>query len=824
MEIWIDDDTDLFVTDSSKSQVHEHASVLHLYCMFIFMWQSLLRVSDAGISILFSFIALFLNLMSKKLSLPALQRFGEALPKNVSTARKLLGRSNDNFTKWVSCQKCSNLYSIEDAKVKLPCGKTESKRCGYVRYANHPQRQHRNPCGFFLMKQVRTSSGSISLYPKGLYCYKSLIASLKEMLQRPNFFERCEHWRKINPMADVYKDIYDGKVWKDFLYVNGSPFLAAPYNFALSLNVDWFQPFKRSTYSAGAIYLAIQNLPRNERYLSENIILVGVIPGPKEPEKTINSFLEPLVHELQLLWKGELVGISNSRTVLVRAAVTCISCDIPAARKVCGFVGHNARLACSKCLKVFPTSTFGKKPDYSGFDRSQWKNRDVTSHRHHSIIHKNSCTRSKQKEIERDYGCRFSVLLELPYFDPIRMTVVDPMHNLLLGTAKRMFSIWMDMKLLGPQELKIIQDRVDNFITPCDVGRIPSKIASGFSGFTAEQWRNWTVIFSLSSLKGILSRQHLNCWHIFVKACHLLCRRAITSQEIADADLLLESFCKTFQELYGREQCTINLHLHGHLCECVRDYGPVYAFWLFSFERLNGIMESFSTNCRDVSLQLMRRFSNIHESGILKWPEEFREDFSSLLESKQYNKGSLMQSPEDYSDQGLIRICPLPPVLESALTPSHLNALQEVLESTSMVSNENEHFSIMPLCSKCMAIKIRDRVLASKRSRFVTCSVVFTKQQHGSDTQLAEIQYFVKCDVTTEGGDIKSLWLAAVSFYYPHQCRVWFGYPTEVWSAVTSPDHHFIPVSHILNRVAYSKQTVDFGRTDSVLVVAPLAL
>ena len=31
---------------------------------------------------------------------------------------------------------------------------------------------------------------------------------------------------------------------------------------------------------------------------------------------------------------------------------------------------------------------------------------------------------------------RYSCLLQLPYFDPVRMTILDPMHNFYLGTAK----------------------------------------------------------------------------------------------------------------------------------------------------------------------------------------------------------------------------------------------------------------------------------------------------------------------------------------------------------------------------------------------------
>ena len=31
---------------------------------------------------------------------------------------------------------------------------------------------------------------------------------------------------------------------------------------------------------------------------------------------------------------------------------------------------------------------------------------------------------------------RYSVLLDLPYFDPVRFTVIDPMHNLYLALRK----------------------------------------------------------------------------------------------------------------------------------------------------------------------------------------------------------------------------------------------------------------------------------------------------------------------------------------------------------------------------------------------------
>lgn len=97
---------------------------------------------------------------------------------------------------------------------------------------------------------------------------------------------------------------------------------------AFMINVDWFQPFKLSWYSVGVIYLVV-NLPRSERFKVENVILVGVIPGPHEPSGTINSYLSPLVDELLVLWDGW-----NVNDEIVKGVRLCVASDLPAARKV----------------------------------------------------------------------------------------------------------------------------------------------------------------------------------------------------------------------------------------------------------------------------------------------------------------------------------------------------------------------------------------------------------------------------------------------------------------------------------------------------------
>ena len=98
---------------------------------------------------------------------------------------------------------------------------------------------------------------------------------------------------------------------------------------------------------------------------------------------------------------------------------------------------------------------------------------------------------------------------------------IDVMHNLLLGTAKNVTWIWCS---LTSHHMQYMQRTVN---VPVDMGRTPSNIGSSFYGFTADQWRNWTCIYSSVVLKSILPTEHLHCWLLFVKATSILCNRII---------------------------------------------------------------------------------------------------------------------------------------------------------------------------------------------------------------------------------------------------------------------------------------------------------
>lgn len=545
-------------------------------------------------------------------------------------------------------------------------------------------------------------------------------------------------------------------------------------------------------------------------------MVIGIIPGPKEPKLNINAFLQPFVEEMLSLWEGVIMKSERNIDVLVRAALLCAGCDIPAARKVCGFVGHGGFRGCSKCLLTFPTSEFGQKADYTNTDSEKWIPRSKLEHKKNALAHKACTTKAEQKEIERNHGVRYSVLNELPYFDPPRMCIIDPMHNLLLGTSKHMMEVWKELKLIDAKEYLFIHDRLSTFVTPNDIGRLPSKskIISGFSGFTAEEWKNWTILFSLFSLKEVLPLQHYQCWHLFVKASYILCRRAITTTELNQAHAHLMSFYSTVVILYGKDHCTMNLHLHGHLKECIEDYGPVYSFWLFAFERLNGILGSYHTNNRNISVQLMRNFLDSRLYSSCNWPQGYVKDFLPILEKFRYHKGSLQQSTLETTILSYkFAIEPLPPVQEASFTSIELSYLKEVLG-----------LDLLLLYKKTKSLKLQDFIIGGKNSRHSKSSMVLTQTVDQMTACLTEIHYFAETKTKKES---KTVWIAAVQTYMEHPRKSWFGNPVQVWTITpnTPTSISFIPISAIKSRIAYSKSKVDFGGIigeEVVYVVIPL--
>ncbi|XP_078670900.1 uncharacterized protein LOC144911017 isoform X2 [Branchiostoma floridae x Branchiostoma belcheri] len=806
---------------------------------FLLLWQAHNHISDSGLQHLIKFLCPWLE----KVGISPHYLGGLS---SLYMTWKFLGLNRDNFTKCCVCPDpwCGKLFAI-DKLSEITNGVEKPRRCDNIRKVRgRPVR-----CNTLLARQVITSvSGVRKYYPLKVYCVKSIIETLESFVKRKGFEEKCEQWRSRGMSdSELLGDIFDGQVWKDFQKWNGEDFLSAPRNYGLMLNLDWFQPFKRrNDYSVGVMYMTVMNLPRNERFKVENVILVWILPALESEPKCLTPFLQPVVTELQFLWQGvHFTSYSSPKFPLTfRAALLCCAADIPAARKLCGFLGHAANIGCSKCKKYF--EKIAKKTNYSGFDRENWTLRSDAQHRREGLEINQCDNVTRKKALEKTYGTRYTPLMELEYYQSVRFCIIDPMHNLFLGTAKRIFKLWIDKDILNKAKLNKLEKRIGTMNLPNGMGRLPTKISSNHGSFTADEWKNWTLYYSLYCLKDLLPEEHYKCWQIFVLACERLCKPAVSRADVDWADAAFETFGKKVERLFGKMSITPNMHLHCHLKDCILDYGPLHGFWLFSFERYNGLLGSETTNNREIELQIMRKFLISDFAHNLPLPTYLSEVFSPLFErfcsdtkfvdvpNEKERELFLMGTSRTASNVDWARddqTIKLPPVFtRKALSEDDTRYLEQTYNA--MYPNEEINATSMAKVVRnygtCQVGQELFGSRAATRSRKATHVMAGWLGENGNIDFAAEhrpgvIQNFYGHSVEVNG-ETKCHVFAVVRWYdtSPLKTSVGNGKPFTVWekSSVVGGPASFIPVQRLFRKSARAETVMDGKR---VVVVCPIA-
>jgi hypothetical protein len=184
-------------------------------------------------------------------------------------------------------------------------------------------------------------------------------AEAKAQAERAARAARAQAGGRAEP--EVVQDVFDGNAFRTLRATHLGPgnyhFFDNPDDLALGLSTDGFTLFKRrrrGLSTAWPIIIIIYNLHPRTRTRLENVICLGVIPGPKQP-KDLNSFLIPLLEELQILE----AGVETSRppanlndpgvSFVLRAFIILLFGDIPAVSKLLSMKGHNAIMPCRAC-------------------------------------------------------------------------------------------------------------------------------------------------------------------------------------------------------------------------------------------------------------------------------------------------------------------------------------------------------------------------------------------------------------------------------------------------------------------------------------------
>ncbi|KAG9078881.1 hypothetical protein FRC06_008116, partial [Ceratobasidium sp. 370] len=145
------------------------------------------------------------------------------------------------------------------------------------------------------------------------FCYTPLIPQLRSLFQcttmAKNLRYRVASERDYEP--GVIEDVFDAENYRQLRKKvveesGGYKFFDNPEDIALGLSTDGFTLFKRrrrGLSTAWPIIILNYNLDPKIRTRLENVLCVGVIPGPRQC-KDLNSYLAPLLDELLELEHG----------------------------------------------------------------------------------------------------------------------------------------------------------------------------------------------------------------------------------------------------------------------------------------------------------------------------------------------------------------------------------------------------------------------------------------------------------------------------------------------------------------------------------------
>ena len=302
------------------------------------------------------------------------------LPKSVATFKErnsLQLFSAEGIKNYAVCPSCHDLTSIKKKHVinEMVCNRS-------LVGAIYKPTNSREFCSGRIYDFENKSAGA-QLVVQMVYSYCSIITTLKKLFLRKGFADKVKSWKTRQPARDYLSDLYDATGFLDFKTSPDAPsfVMQSDYNLLLSLNIDWFSPFN-TNHSVGCIYLTVQNLPKQQgRDLKHNMLLVGVIPGPREPPTTtINKYLAPMVEELKVLLEGvqmKMIMLDGSiQRQIVKACLYSVCSDIPATKKLAGSMSFNSSHGCHLCktkFAMFPNTV--SRRNYCNWNCEQWERR-----------------------------------------------------------------------------------------------------------------------------------------------------------------------------------------------------------------------------------------------------------------------------------------------------------------------------------------------------------------------------------------------------------------------------------------------------------------
>ena len=241
--------------------------------------------------------------------------------------------------------------------------------------------------------------------------------------------------------------------------------------------------------------------------------------------------------------------------------------------------------------------------------------------------------------------------------------ILDCMHLCYLGTTKRLINRLFDSAFneqafyLAPRKMKEIDTAL---LTVKFTNESPRRQRSlvDLHRFKANELKNLIHHTSVFILKDQLPQEFY--FHMLL---YILFLRLLSQDEIDECDIelsykLIHNFVKSYENLYGTQDLTFNLHAHLHLPVQVHQYGPINKCSAFAFEGYFHFCKYLYAGTRNIDRQIAQNMaidsyihfkSNRYSRNIVS--HKLLTFIGKALETKETKKNQLINEKEIQLDQ-----------------------------------------------------------------------------------------------------------------------------------------------------------------------------
>ncbi|XP_048100473.1 uncharacterized protein LOC125295253 [Alosa alosa] len=467
---------------------------------------------------------------------------------------------------------------------------------------------------YMLLQYASTNLGMVSpvqhvlgVNERGLpdtFQYVPIEALLKVILGKDDIFNNIAHGRIHEEGFISY--FTDGEIFQKFPF-NGDENIIRLHFYTDEYEIVNPLGSKKAIHKICAFYFSIGNIEPKYRTQLRHIHLSILVRNQLLKRYTYTDILNPLVTDLQRLYRDDFTVSHDGEFVHVRAVLATVSADNLSAHKLAGFsCSFSHGRVCRFCM--IDHSDIAKK-----LSEEEVTIRSPEVHSYHL-----EALRENPGISKRTYGvvsdCPFHAL---EYFDVTSCFPPDVMHDILEGAVPQVLSqLFLALHKNKIISLENICNEIEAFqFGQNDKGNKPQKInitsirSGRLPGSASERWCLFRLLPFIIGHHIPVGNPHWELYLLCRDVADIILSPSIKQSILHYLAIQIGHFLSLFSSLFPGK-VTPKLHYLIHYPRLIEKFGPLRHLWCMRFEGKHQYFKRLARNAfnfKNICLTLAKR-------------------------------------------------------------------------------------------------------------------------------------------------------------------------------------------------------------------------